>query len=179
MSWEWFEFPFGSFENTFENIPNYIFSNDIINRWAYPLVPDMGICCLKQNYIFLRNNVYRNKSVQLARSSVLRENVVIQEKCVVGDGTEISNSVLGAGCTIGRNCVLENAFIFDNVVIGDKCILKNCVIGTNTKIGNETTVHRGSVVGNDCLIPAKASIDKQFIVAHARDEDGDYGNQYS
>lgn len=42
-------------------------SNDIINRWVYPLVPDMGICCLKQTYLFLRNNIYRSKDVQLAR----------------------------------------------------------------------------------------------------------------
>lgn len=151
-----------------------IFSNDIINRWAYPLVPDMGICCLKQNYIFLRNNVYRNKSAQLARSSVLRENVVIQEKCTLGDGTEISNSVLGLRCKIGRNCVLENAYVFDDVVIGEKCILKNCVIGANTEIEKETAIHRGSAIGNGCIIPARSSIDKQFIVARA--ENSDFGN---
>lgn len=44
-----------------------IVSNDVINRWVYPLVPDMGICCFKQNYLFLRNNIYRSKDVQLAR----------------------------------------------------------------------------------------------------------------
>lgn len=42
-------------------------SNDVVNRWVYPLVPDMGICCLEQNYIFLRNNIYKNKNVHLAR----------------------------------------------------------------------------------------------------------------
>lgn len=149
-------------------------SHDIINRWAYPLVPDMGICSLEQNYMFLRNNVYRNKRTQLARSSVLRENVVVQEKSSIGEGSELANSVVGANCIIGRNCVLENAFIFDGVNVGDKCILKNCVVGANTKINKETTIHRGSIVGGNCVIPAQSSIDKQFIVSRA-DEDSDFG----
>lgn len=44
-----------------------IISNEVMTRWAYPLVPDMGICGLKQNYICLRNFVYKNKEVHLAR----------------------------------------------------------------------------------------------------------------
>lgn len=94
---------------------------------------------------------------------------------MVGDSTEISNSVIGSRCTIGHNCVLENAYVFDGVVIGNKCILKNCVIGANTKIQKETTIHRGSVIGNRCIVPTQSSIDKQFIVASARDDDDDYG----
>lgn len=152
-----------------------IASYDIINRWAYPLVPDMGISSLRQNYMFLRNNVYRNKTTQLARSCVLRENVVIQEKCSIGESTEVTNSVIGTKCTIGRNCVLENAYIFDEVSIGDKCILKNCIIGRNTKVNKETAIHNGTIIGNGCIIPQKSSIDRQVIVSTEGDDD-DYGN---
>lgn len=144
-----------------------IVSSNIINRWAYPLVPDMGICCLEQNYMFLRNNVYRNKSVQLAQSAISRENVVIHEHCKVAENTELINTVVGRNCTIGRNCVLVNAFVFDNVDIGEKCILKNCVIGANTKIEKESAIHCGTVIGSGCIIPAGSSIDKQFIVSQA------------
>lgn len=148
-------------------------SYDIINRWSYPLVPDMGISSLHQNYMFLRDNVYRNKATQLSRSCVLRENVVIQEGSSIGEGTEISNSVIGAKCKIGRNCVLENAFVFDDVTIGDKCILKNCVVARNTKVNKETAIHNGSVIGSECVVPAKSSIDRQLVVAREGD-DGDY-----
>lgn len=51
-------------------------SKDVVNRWAYPLVPDMGVSCLYQNYIFYRNNIYRSSDLQLARGAVLKENVV-------------------------------------------------------------------------------------------------------
>lgn len=129
----------------------------------------MGICCLKQNYMFLRNNIYRNKTVQLARSAILRENVVIHEHCVVGDGTELSNSVIGRGCKIGQNCVIENVYIFDNVTVGNKCQLRNCVIGKGSTVSKDSVISRGAVIGNDCLIPNKSRIEKQFVVSAEKD----------
>lgn len=125
----------------------------------------MGICSLQQNYLFLRNNFYRNKTVQLASNAIARENVVIHEKCKVGEGTELINSVIGKNCKIGSNCVLDNAFIFDNVEIGDDCKLENCVIGHNSKVNNKSTIHNGTVVANKCVIPADTTIDKEFIVS--------------
>lgn len=128
----------------------------------------MGICSLQQNYMFLRNNVYRNKTVQLANNAISRENVVIHEHCKVGEGTELLNSVIGKNCKIGRNCVLEHAFVFDNVVIGDNCELKNCVVGKNTKVlgvvGKKTELIKGTVVANGCEIPAGSNIEQEFIV---------------
>ena len=82
----------------------------------------MGICCLQRNYMFLRNIVYRNRTVELASIAKLRENVVIHEGCRVGKKTEILDSVIGRICTIGENCVLQNVFLFDGVEVGNKCI---------------------------------------------------------
>lgn len=143
----------------------------------YPLVPDMGICSLQQNYMFLRNNVYRNKSVQLASSAVAKENVVLNDHCIVEDGTVLANAVVGKKCKIGRNCVLENAFVFDNVEIGEKCILKNCVIGKNTKIQDRSIVCNGAVIGSNCVIPQESNIDKNFIVAKETKDEYDEGGQ--
>lgn len=155
------------------------FSHDIINRWAYPLVPDMGICSLQQNYMFLRNNVYRNKTVQLANSAIARENVVINRNCTVKEGTELVNTVIGKNCKIGRSCVLENAFVFDNVEIGDKCVLKNCVIGKDVKIQDKLIIIGGTVVGNGCVIPTREKpIEKEFIVSKAGTDEYDEGMFY-
>ncbi|XP_055303842.1 translation initiation factor eIF-2B subunit epsilon isoform X2 [Sitodiplosis mosellana] len=150
-----------------------IVSHDIINRWAYPLVPDMGICSLHQNYMFLRNNVYRSKTVQLANSAIARENVVINDHCAVKEGTELINAVFGKNCKIGRNCVLENAFVFDNVEIGDKCVLKNCVVGKNTKIQDKSAISNGTVIGHGCVIPPESIIAKEFIVAKSGTDEYD------
>lgn len=135
----------------------------------------MGICGLQQNYMFLRNNVYRSKNVQLARSANLRENVVINDDCSVEEGTEMINAVIGKNCKIGKNSVLENAYLFDDVVIGDKCVLKNCVIGMNSKIQGKSAIMPGSVIGNNCVIPEGQQIDKDFIVAKAGTDEYDEG----
>lgn len=135
----------------------------------------MGICCLEQNYKFLRNNVYRHRTVLLGNTVKLRENVVIHEECRVGEKTEILNSVIGSNCTIGQRCVLENAFIFDDVNIGDSCILKNCVIGNGVKISNECTLHDGTIVGDLCEIPLNQDLERSFVVAQQRDDDFDEG----
>lgn len=152
-----------------------IYSHDIINRWVYPLVPDMGICCLQQNYMFLRNNVYRNRTVELASNAKLRENVVIHEGCRVGKKTEILNSVIGRNCVIGENCVLKNAFVFDGVRIGDKCMLQNCVIGRNSNILPGTALHDGTIIGDNCKLPDVGSLDKAFVVAQHQKDDYDEG----
>lgn len=135
----------------------------------------MGICTLRQNYMFLRNNVYRSRTVQLARSAVARENVIINDNCTVEEGTVLMNAVIGKNVKIGRNCVLDNAFVFDNAKIGDKCVLKNCVIGRNTKIEGKSAIMNGSVIGNSCVIPYENQVDKEFIVAKAGTDEYDEG----
>lgn len=154
-----------------------ICSHDVINRWVYPLVPDMGICCLEQNYMFRRNNVYRNRSVQLANTAALRENVVIHEGCTVGERTWLVNAVVGRNCKIGQNCVLENAFVFDGVEIGDKCELRNCVIGRMSKISSESIIQDGTIIGHCCELPRGKKLEKSFIVAKPQNSDFDEGKR--
>lgn len=140
-----------------------IISNDIINRWVYPLVPDMGICSLRQHYLFLRNNVYKSKDVQLARSVQLQEDVVVHEKCTIDDGTMLKNSVIGRNCNIGKGCILDHAFVFDNVTIGDNCTLRYCVIGRGSKVQNCSEIIDGCVIGDDVVIEPNSKIAKHFV----------------
>ncbi|KAJ6648763.1 Translation initiation factor eIF-2B subunit epsilon [Pseudolycoriella hygida] len=138
-------------------------SNDVINRWVYPLVPDMSVSCLYQNYLFYRNNIYRSSDLQLARGSILKENVVIQEKCVIDDGSVLANCVVGSNCTIGKNCNIEAAFIFDNVTIEDNCTLTHCVIGNGAKILSGNKIEAGAVIGSDVVLTANQTIARLLV----------------
>ncbi|KAG4066513.1 hypothetical protein HA402_007149 [Bradysia odoriphaga] len=138
-------------------------SSDVTNRWAYPLVPDMGVSCLYQNYLFYRNNIYRSGDLQLARGAVLKENVVIQKQCVIDDGSVLTNSVVGRNCTIGKNCTIEHAYIFDNVTIQDNCVLKHCVIGSGTKISRGNLIECGAVIGDNVVLIDNQKIAKVLI----------------
>lgn len=153
-------------------------SNDVINRWVYPMVPDMGICSLHQNYLVLRNNVYRNKGVKLGRfvfyfskfnfvitktilfisGVVLKEDVVIRQWSSVDDCTTVSKSVIGAACKIGKNCTLEHVYAQDNVTIADYCTLRHCVIGNGTVIQSGCTVGEGAVIGPNVVLEKGSNI---------------------
>lgn len=144
-------------------------SKDVVNRWAYPLVPDMGVCLNRQIYMFLRNNVYRSADVQLARSGELREDVAIREGSSVDEGTWLVSSVVGVNCRIGRNCELTSVFLFDGVVVEDDCVLRHCVVGAGARVGKGCRVEAGAVIGNDVCIPDKTHVQKHFVQCNEPD----------
>lgn len=127
-------------------------SQDIINRWVYPLVPDMGICTLRQQYLFLKNNIYRNSATKIGRNCYLANDVVFQSGCEIGDRSTLSNCVLGLNCKIGANCNIKNSYIFDDTIIYDDCKLENSIVGANVVIERGCNISNGSVISNDCKI---------------------------
>ena len=151
-----------------------IVSSDIINRWVYPLVPDMGICCLKQNYVYYRNNIYRSSSIQLSHNAIIKEDCVINDNTIVNDQTVISFSVIGKNCIIGKNCVLNHAYINDNSVINDNCILNHCVIGKNVKILTNCNINDGAVIGDCVILEPNTKLSKYLIQSTKPEDDGKF-----
>lgn len=127
-------------------------SQDIINRWVYPLVPDMGICTLRQQYLFLKNNIYRNSATKIGRNCNLVNDVVLQSGCEIGDRSTLKNCVLGMNCKIGANCNIKNSYIFDGTVIDDDCKLENSIIGSNVVVERGCNILSGSVISNESKI---------------------------
>lgn len=148
-------------------------SRDIVNRWVYPLVPDMGVCSLSQQYLFLRNNIYRNKTVKVERNCSLQSDVVLHEHCSVDQKSSLVNCVFGKNCRIGKNCIVNNAYVFDNVRIEDNCRLENCIIGNKVQVKEGSTITGGSVVADDCVI-AKGSQLNGFLIQSEPTEADEY-----
>lgn len=165
------ELPANEYAARCSNWQSYnLVSNDIISRWAYPLVPEMGICCLKQNYVFYRNNIYRNAKTCLARTSELKENVVIAES-EIAEGTQISYSVIGRGCSVGKNCRLKNVYIMDNVKIGDNCQLLNSVVGSGVVVGADCKITDCGIIGDDVELPGKSVVQRNYVQSLKPDDD--------
>uniref|UniRef100_A0A1L8DSJ2 Translation initiation factor eIF2B subunit epsilon n=1 Tax=Nyssomyia neivai TaxID=330878 RepID=A0A1L8DSJ2_9DIPT len=162
------DLPVGEYAMKVSNWQKYkIVSNDIIHRWTHPLSPDMGIGRLQLQYNISKNLVYKNKSVQLARSSKLMESLVIHEGSSVSDNTCLSQCVVGKRCRIGKNCKISHSFIYDDVTIADNTQLDHCVIGQGAHIGSDVNVSGGSVCGDGVIIPDKSTIDKLTIQCSA------------
>lgn len=141
----------------------HMVSRDVINRWVYPLVPDMGICCLNQQYLFLRNNIYRHKNIKVQRNCSILSDVVLHQGCTVDEKSSLSNCVFGKNCLIGKNCDIKNCYVFDNVKIEDNCKLENCIVGNKVQLKSGCSISAGAVIGDDCIIAPNSQIEGFLI----------------
>ncbi|XP_017095178.2 translation initiation factor eIF2B subunit epsilon [Drosophila bipectinata] len=139
-------------------------SRDIINRWAYPLVPDMGVYKLQQQYVFHKDNIYKSHEAFVSKVS-LQENVVIQAGSHVEAGTVISDSVIGGNCRIGKNCRLNNVFLMADVTVKENCRLEHCVVGAGAIVNEDCEVSGGCVLGDKSELPAKTKITASLITS--------------
>lgn len=148
-------------------------SQDVINRWVYPLVPEMGVCCLSQQLLFLRNNIYRHKTIKVERNCQLQSDVVLHKGCTVDAKSSLLKCVFGKNCRIGKNCVISNAYVFGSTTIGDNCKLENCIIGNNVQIGDDCSISGGAVIADNCVIVKNSSIDG-FLIQSVLPEADEY-----
>ncbi|XP_055585994.1 translation initiation factor eIF-2B subunit epsilon [Uranotaenia lowii] len=154
-----------------------IVSKDVVSRFVYPLVPDMGICGHAQRYSFGRNNVYRHRNIRLARGSILRSDVVVGERSEIDEKTVVESSVLGSGCRIGKNCKISNCFLMDGVEIGDGCELEYCIIGVNAKIGQGCQLNNGCILGQKVEIPIGKKLMKTTVQCTQPDDEWTEGSE--
>ncbi|MCL2039450.1 MAG: UDP-3-O-(3-hydroxymyristoyl)glucosamine N-acyltransferase [Bacteroidetes bacterium] len=88
-----------------------------------------------------KNNDYKiHRSVIIAQSSKIPNNVRIGARCVIGEK-----------CVLGNNVILHpNVILYDNVMIGDDTeIHSNVVCYDDTQIGSRCIIHSGAVIGAD------------------------------
>uniref|UniRef100_A0A182FAS9 Translation initiation factor eIF2B subunit epsilon n=1 Tax=Anopheles albimanus TaxID=7167 RepID=A0A182FAS9_ANOAL len=144
---------------------------DVINRWVYPLVPDMGISQFLQYYKCYRNNIYRHGDVRLARSSELAGDLAIDRHSSIDENTFLYQSTVGPNCTIGKGCRINNCFLFEGATIGDGCILDHCVIGKSVTVGSNCQIRDGAVLGEGVEIPSGMKIVKTLVQAAPPDSE--------
>ncbi|GER55176.1 translation initiation factor eIF-2B subunit epsilon [Striga asiatica] len=120
-------------------------SKDIIQRWTYPLVPDVqffGNCVTRLE----RQGVYRASDVALSRSAKIGPFSVIGSGTAIGNCTEVSNSVIGEGCIIGSNVSIDGCYIWDKVTIEDGCKLKHAIVCDGVIIKSGAVVEAGVIL---------------------------------
>ncbi|KAF5302900.1 hypothetical protein FQA39_LY02080 [Lamprigera yunnana] len=138
-------------------------SRDILHRWLYPLVPDMGISSQHRNYVHLQNNIYRSKDVQLSQTSSLIEDVIIGSGSSVGDQTSVARSIIGESVKIGKNVIIENSFIFSEIIINDNCIIRHSAIGNRCVIGPNCSIMQGCILGNNVTLPKGTTLSDVLV----------------
>ncbi|XP_057961800.1 uncharacterized protein LOC131153477 [Malania oleifera] len=132
-------------------------SKDIIQRWTYPLVPDVqffGNCATKLE----RQAMYRASEIEQSQSAHIGPFTVIGNGTTIGNDTRISSSVVGGGCTIGSNVSIEGSYIWNNVTIEDGCKLRHAIVCDGV------IVKKGAVLEPGVILSFKVVVGQKFIV---------------
>ncbi|XP_067001729.2 translation initiation factor eIF2B subunit epsilon isoform X2 [Anabrus simplex] len=140
-------------------------SHDVIHRWAYPLVPDSSLSTLSEPYMYLRHNVYRQKTATLSKGCVLEEDVVMAEGTTVGENTCITRSVIGKGCKIGKNVTVSNSYLWDNVVVEDNCCIDFCVVAHGAVIKSDSKLSGGCILAPGVVLGPNKQMKAAWVVA--------------
>ena len=94
-------------------------SRDVVQRWAYPLVPDTNVlrptprpgARATSAYRYGRGNVYRDSGVVVDRSAAVGPDAVLGEGSSVGPCSLVRSSVLGRGVTVGAGCRVVGSYL--------------------------------------------------------------------
>ncbi|XP_035918042.1 translation initiation factor eIF-2B subunit epsilon-like [Anopheles stephensi] len=152
----------------------HLVSLDVINRWLYPMVPDMVIGEFRQQYKHFRNNIYRHWNVRLSRSCELDGDLVLGKESEISDGAYLQRSVVGRGCRIGQNCRIVNSFLMDGAIVEDDAELSHCVLGQDVKVGNGCIISPGTVLGEGVQIPDQMVVPRSLLLQANEPPAGDW-----
>lgn len=120
-------------------------SRDLRSRWAYPLNPDTNFMP-PNHYSLSHGGVYQEKGVTLARSSEIGSGSIIGQTTSIGDGSKISNSIIGRRCIIGKNVHIKEAHVWDDVVIGSGSKIEKCIVANEAVIGDNCSAGPGALI---------------------------------
>lgn len=142
-------------------------SKDIVSRWAYPLCPDSNLV-QGQSYRLGKGNIYKEEGVVLARDCIINSKTVIGRGTSIGDGSVITNSIIGRHCQIGRNVKIDGAYLWDYASVGDGSVIKKSVIANEASIGRRCTIEEGALISYGVAIGEGKTIRGEHRITRAK-----------
>lgn len=120
-------------------------SKDVLGRWTYPLVPDSNLVA-GQSYKFDRSGLCKENGVVLARTCKAGKRTVLGKDTAIGEGSVITNSIIGRRCHIGKNVTISDSYIWDDVVVDDGSKVDRAIIASEAVIGKNCTLQPGALI---------------------------------
>ncbi|CAN6575553.1 unnamed protein product [Malus baccata var. baccata] len=139
-------------------------SKDIIQRWTYPLVPDVkffgnsSIKLERQGMYRASGDLFYKHDIGQSRSAQIGPFTVIGSGTKIGNNTKISNSVIGEGCSIGSNVSIEGSYIWDNATIEDGCKLRHAIVCDGVIMRSGAVLEPGVVLSFKVVIGQKFNV---------------------
>ena len=125
-------------------------ARDIVQRWAYPFVPDANWLprsdAAPPSYAYGRRNMYKEEGVSVARSANIGADTVLGAGTVVGELALVRKSVVGRGVSIGMRACVDGCHLMDGCVIGDHVRANGALVCEGAVIQAGAVLEPGAVV---------------------------------
>ncbi|XP_026747180.1 translation initiation factor eIF-2B subunit epsilon [Trichoplusia ni] len=143
---------------------------DVLHNWAYPLSFETG-SAKQNNYLFMGNHIFREKSSTLSRSCSLVEDVLIGSQTHINDNTVVSKSMIGKNCIIGNNVTITGSHIMNNVVIKDNCKVINSFIDEQCTIEENSVIENGTIIASNVVVDAGSQLKGSLLESSEVDKE--------
>ena len=140
------------------------------NEIIYEIITDFWKDTGTPNDIIEANRIILENMTESFKGSK-EENVILQGKVMVGEGTVIKNGAKIIGPTIiGKNCVIEKGTVIgENTSIGDDshlscCTISNSIIMSNCTIKGKLNIIDSIIAPNSKIIQKQNNDKKNFLL---------------
>lgn len=155
------------------NLQSYeAISKDVLSRYTYPLVPDSNLL-VGQSYSFEKGGICKENGVILARTCKVGKRTVLGSETSIGDGSTVSNSIIGRRCHIGKNVTIKDAYIWDDVSIDDGSTINRAIIASDAAIGRNCTIQPGALLSYGVRIADSKEISSNKRITRAKRKPAD------
>lgn len=151
-------------------------TKDVMSRWTYPFCPDSNLVP-GQSYGFGRGEIFLEKGVKLASTSIVKSRCVVGEGTSVGEQSIVGDSVLGRRCQIGKNVVIESSYIWDDVVVGDGSSIRQAIVAGGVEIGRNCEIERGALISFGVRLAEGTTISANSKIARDTSEVQDHAGE--
>jgi translation initiation factor eIF-2B subunit epsilon len=151
-------------------------SKDVLGRWTYPLVPDSNLVT-GETYKFERGGLCKENDVILARTCKAGKRTVLGKGTSIGDGSVVSNSIIGRGCQIGKNVTIQNSYLWDGVSIGDGTIVERAIIASEAAIGRNCKIQPGALISYGVRIADNTEVQAGSRITRAKRKGDEFSDE--
>jgi len=147
--------------------------NKVLNRWAYPFVPERQNILLGNGSIRLQSNsVYRASSATVSKGTTIGKSSFIGNSVSLSQDCQIENSSLEEHVTIGRNTKVLDTIVMKNTSVGENCVLANCIVGEGVTIPDGCEICDRVIIGHNVILNPNTKLPGSIRISCEKPSDG-------
>jgi mannose-1-phosphate guanylyltransferase/phosphomannomutase len=102
--------------------------------------------------------IYQGRNVEMAANVVCHGTVMLGHNCRIGEGSKITDSVIGNRVILGEKTVITDSVIWSDTVIEPLTSVDGSIITHRVLIGRNASIMDRAVISDDCRIGGNAKI---------------------